>query len=200
MLLCAVFANAQSGRRQQRVEPAAPIPTPTPEPTPAPKTENQKSDVLIFVGVDKNGGFSTYPYSYYDAVVAGCTEELRKNTSASVDSTAKNLNRNDAINKAKNDTKTYVVYLQLREPMSTSSAQSADQLEVEYTVFAPQTAKVVISGTSFQNARRAGPVVVGPTGTGSSSVLYREELLRRAAQDAGQRIIKSLHLNDPRAN
>jgi hypothetical protein len=156
--------------------------------------------VLVFVGVDRNGGFNTYPYSYYDAVIAGCSEELRKNISASVDFTTKNLTRSDAINKAKNDTKTYVVYLQLRAPMSSASTQSADQLEVEFTVFAPHTAKIVISGISFQNARRAGPVIVGPTGTGSSSVLYREELLRRAGQDAGQRIIKSLHLNDPKTN
>jgi hypothetical protein len=155
---------------------------------------------LVFIGIDKQGGFNNYPYSYYDAVVTGCSEELRDHTGASVDFTTKSLSRGEAVNKAKNDAKTYVVYLQLKEPMGSSSTQSSDQLEVEYIVFAPQTAKVVVSGTSFQNARRAGPVVVGPTGTGSTNVMYREELLRRAGQDAGQRIIKSLHLNDPKTN
>ena len=198
---CALLVQAQSGRRQQRVEPAAPIPTPTPEPTPVPKTDKKDSDWVLFVGMDRNGAFAQFPYTYYDAALAGCAEELRKKAPASVDFATKDLSRVEAINKAKSDAKTYVVYLQLRNSMSSSptSTQSGEQAELEYIVFAPTTAKIVVSGTSFQNARRAGPVILGPPGGGSASQLYRYELLKRAGEDAAERIIKSLHLgSDPK--
>lgn len=195
------MTQAQSGRRQTRVEPAAPIPTPTPEPTPTPKTEKKDSSLLLYVGMDRNGPLGQYPITYYDAALMGCAGELRKNTSEQVDLAPRDLTRGEAVNKAKGDAKTYVIYLQLRNPMmARSSAEAESQIELEFIVFAPTTAKIVASGTSFQNARRAGPVVLGPPGTGSTSGLFRLELLKRAGQDAAQRILKSLHLNDPKTN
>jgi len=201
ILACAVLVQAQSGRRQPRVEPAAPIPTPTPEPTPTPKTEKKDSGLLLYVGMDRGSGFSYYPFTYYDAALFGCAGELREKTSENVDMAERELTRSEAVSKAKADAKTYVIYLQLRNPMygSSSSSDSGDNIELEFIVFAPTTAKIVASGTSYQNGRRAGPIVVGPSG-GSSSGLYRQELLKRAGQDAAQRILKSLHLNDPKTN
>jgi hypothetical protein len=157
---------------------------------------------LIFVGIDKGGSFNQYPYGYYDAALMGCADELRNQVSAKVDFATKNMTRSDAINKAKGDAKTYVVYLQLKNPLSSSPStmDSGEQIEIEYIVFSPSTAKIAASGTSFQNSRRAGPLVVGPTGTGSTNVMFRQELLKRAGQEAAQRIIKSLHLNTPKTN
>ena len=193
-----LVSQAQSGRRQQRTEPAAPVPTPTPEATPTPKTEKKDPDLILFVAADRSGSFTPYPYSFYDAAVIGCSDGLRKNASASVDFSTKELTRSDAIRKAKSDSKTYVVYLQLRsDTMGGSSASQNGDIQLEFTVFSPTTAKVVANGVSYQNARRAGPVIVGPTGGGSTSMLYREQLLKRAGEDAAERILKSLHLNDP---
>jgi len=202
LLACGLLAQGQSGRRQTRVEPAAPIPTPTPEPTPTPKIEKKDSALLLYVGMDRSGAFSRYPFTYYDAALAGCAGELRENTSERVDMAERELTRSDAINKAKGDAKTYVIYLQLRNPTfgSSTTAESDSNIELEYIVFAPTTAKVVASGTTYQNARRAGPVVVGPSGGGVGNAMYRQELLKRAGEDAAQRIIKSLHLNDPKTN
>lgn len=193
--------QAQSGRRKPNAAPAAPIPTPTPEPTPNPKVAQKEPDLIIVVGADRNESFSFYPYTYFDAVVSGCSAALRKNSSAKVDPSSGSLNRGEAIKKAKADAKTFVVLLQLKgQTMSGGSNNtSGDQIELEYTVFAPGTAKTVTSGRTYQNANRAGPVVVGPTG-GSSSVLYREQLLKRAGEQAGERILRALHLDTPRTN
>ena len=201
VLLCSLTAHAQSGRRQQRTEPAAPVPTPTPEPTPKPKTEEKAPDQIFVVGADRNGTYSMYPSSFYDAVVAGCAEALSRGSSAGVDPTSKAVDRGEAIKRAKQDNKTYVVFLELNTPaMGSSSNNSYDQIEVGYTVFAPGTGKVATSGRAYQSSNRAGPVVVGPTGTGGSSALYREQILKRAGEQAGERILRALHLDIPRTN
>ncbi|HEY8227413.1 MAG TPA: hypothetical protein VIG25_19240, partial [Pyrinomonadaceae bacterium] len=68
------------------------------------------------------------------------------------------------------------------------------EIEIEYVVFAPGTAKIATSGRTYQNANRKGPIVVQPPGRGPNSTIYIEQLLKRAAEDAGDRILKALHL------
>ena len=193
--ICASVAHAQSGRRQPKPPPAAPIPTPTPEPTPEPKKQEQDSDLGFIIGSDRFG-FDNYPISYYEAAMLGCADRLRSGSSAAVSISQSNMNRGEAIKKAKAETTTYVVYLRL--VLDEMSARSLDDLEIEFVVFAPQTAKVVVNGRSYLNANRRGPIIVGPTSRGPTGPLYREELIRRAGEDAGERILKALHLNIPR--
>jgi hypothetical protein len=190
--LCALSIQAQSGRRQTKPAPAAPVPTPTPEPTPVPKKEEEKEELLFFIGADRNSSYASFPYSYYDAVLRGCAQRLRAGSSASVDVTDRDLSRGEAIKKAKSDTKSYVVLLTLSFD---SLARSYDDLILEFVVFSPGTAKVVTTGRSYQNANRKGPIIVGPTSRGSG--LYREQLLQQAGEDAGERILKALHLTVP---
>jgi len=191
----ASFAHAQSGRRQPRSAPAAPVPTPTPEPTPEPKKEDQKSDLGFIIGADRNSDIQNYPLSYYDAVMAGCAGRLRSASSADVDVSQNDLGRGDAIKKAKAETTTYVVMVKLK--LDQMTARSYDDLEVEYTVFAPQTGKVVTFGTAYQNINQTGPIVTGPTSRGSSGPMYREQFLKRVGEDVADRILKVLHLNIP---
>ena len=199
LLACSLCTNAQSGRRQPHVEPAAPVPTPTPEPTPKPRVEQKEAELYIVVGVDRSSGFSFYPSSYFDAVVDGCAGVLH-DSSASVDPSSKSLNRAEAIKRAKADSKTYVVYLELNSrSMNGSQSTSDSDIELGFTVFAPGTAKVVTSGRSYQNSNRAGPVVVSPPSSTTNS-MYREVLLKRAGEDAGARILRALHLDVPRTN
>ena len=194
-VLCALSVQAQSGRRQVKPPPAAPIPTPTPEPTPIPKKTEEQPELLFFVGVNRNLAFSNLPFSYYDAVLIGCAGRLRTSSSASVDVTDKDLSRGEAIKRAKSEgERSYVVQLTLDFD---TMARSYDDLVVEYVVFAPGTAKVVTTGRTYTNGRRSGPIVVGPGSRGSTSGLYREQLLKMAGEDAGERIIKALHLNVP---
>jgi hypothetical protein len=201
LVLCVFVVEAQSGRRKTTPEPAAPVPTPTPEPTPPPKSQQKEPDIIFFIGVDRNQTYSYYPSTYYDAVLSGCAEALR-HSSAGVDVSRNELPRGEAIKKSKASTNTYTVLLQFSDSRvgSTSSTQRDDQLELEYVVFAPGTAKVVTSGRTYQYANRKGPVVMGPTGGGSTSGLYREALLNKAGQDAGERILRALHMSVPKTN
>ena len=200
LFTCLFVVQAQSGRRQTKPAPAAPVPTPTPEPTPTPKTDQKESEIIFYVGVDRDRHYGYYPYSYYDAVLNGCSEVLR-HSSAKVDVTDRDLSRGEAIRKSKENAKTYTVLLELSTtPMSgTATRSSADEIELEYTVFAPGTAKVATSGRTYQNANRKGPVVIGPTG-GPSGVMYREVLLKRAGEEAAERILRALHLTVPKTN
>jgi hypothetical protein len=190
LALCVWSAQAQSGRKHAKPAPAAPVPTPTPEPTPTPKKADKDSELLFYVGADRNDVYANLPFTYYDAAVRGCVDRLRA-TSASVDVTDKSMSRGEAIKKAKSDIGSYVVLLTLKLD---SMARSYDDLVVEFVVFAPGTAKVVITGNSYTNGARTGPVVVGPGRTPTSG-LYREKLIEMAGEDAGNRILKALHLD-----
>jgi len=187
LVLSVLTVQAQSGRRQIKHEPAAPVPTPTPEPTPTPKKEENKSELLFFIGADRSDSFASFPYSYYDAVVRGCADRLRS-SSADIDVSDQSLTRGEAIKRAKADTKTYVVLLTVKLD---AMARSYDDMVVEFVVFSPGTAKVATSGNSYLNSNRAGPISVP---RGGSSVMYREQLLKLAGEDVGKRKIGRAHV------
>jgi hypothetical protein len=183
------IAQAQSGRRRTTPAPAAPIPTPTPDPTPKPKKE-QESELGFIVGVDRSDGFSNLPLTFYSAVMNSCADRLRHGSSAKVD-TASHLTRAEAIKKAKSEKTTYVVYL--RFTTVSMRDYSTQEAELEFIVYAPTTGKIATSGRSYQNANSKGPIVVQPPRGGGNTV-YQERMLRRAAEDAADRILKALHL------
>lgn len=194
--ICTTVGQAQSGRRQPKPLPAAPVPTPTPEPTPEPKQPQKESEIGFIIGSDRFGNtYENYPISYYDAAMRGCADQLRSGSSAAVSVSQSNMTRGEAIKKAKGETKTYVVWMRL--VLDQMTARSLDDLEIEFVVFSPQTAKVVINGRSYLNVNRKGPIIVGPRTTGPTGALYREELIHRAGEDAGDRILKALHLDIP---
>lgn len=195
--LCAIVGNAQSGRRQARPEPPPPVPTPTPEAKPSPKPE-KKAELTFIVGMDRQGAFGGYPLSFYTIVQQACADRLGKNSSATASAAEQEMNRGDALRKAKSETTAYVVLLQLSgAPMSNSSTQNYDDIEIDYTVFTPVTAKVVTSGHGYQNSNRKGPLVVGPTTSGNNNLLFRERILRQAAEEVADRILRALHLVSP---
>ena len=195
--LCCVAANAQSGRRQTKPPSVAPVPTPTPEatPKPAPKDDEDKFSFFVATG-DRGARVSRAQLSLHDAATQGCADQLRKRTSLSVDMSLREVSRSQAIAKAKAGTTTYVVLVSLVEDIIYSADGSAHiEFEVDYVVFAPQTAKVMASGRIYEGNRK-GPITIGPRGPNVSLPTYREGLLRRAGADAGDRIAKALHLSD----
>lgn len=194
--LCSLSANAQSGRRQTKPPPSAPVPTPTPEPTPTPTPKRDENEVHFLVAVGDRGAFTSAPIGFHEAARDGCANRLREKTSLAVDTTQREMSRGEAIKKAKEGKSTYVVLISLIENGSGASSNGRNEFEVEYVVFAPATAKVLTSGRTYENSARRGPVSVGRP-PGSSLPMYRERLLRRAGEDAADRILKSLHLSDP---
>jgi hypothetical protein len=195
--LCCLTANAQSGRRQAKPPAAAPVPTPTPEPTPkpTPKRDENEFNFLVASG-DRTSTYNTIPLTFYDAVTVGCADQLAKRTSWAVDVSRRELNRSEAIGRAKASKTTYVVLITLIEDRMTARSSGYVELEIEYVVFAPETAKVVATGRTYENSARKGPLSV-PRPGGSTLPTYRESMLRRAGEDAADRIVKSLHLSDP---
>ena len=112
--LCALSVQAQSGRRQNKPVPAAPVPTPTPEPTPIPKKEQEEPELIFLVGSDRDSAHPSIPLHFHSAAQRGCADRLRTRSSAEVDVAQRDMNRSDAIQKAKASPNTYVVLLTLR--------------------------------------------------------------------------------------
>lgn len=187
ILLCAIVAQAQSGRRKPPVTPAAPIPTPTPEPTPTPKTEVKEPEVAIFVAADRDHNYGAVPWRFYDAALRGCGDRLRK-SEAAVDVSQKSLSRGEAIKKAKSSDNTYVILIILTFD---AMARSYDDLQLHFTVFAPKTSKVVTTGVEYLNGNRAGPVIVGRTSRLPGEI-YREQVIRLAGEEAADRSLKAI--------
>lgn len=123
----------------------------------------------------------------------GCADRLRSGSSANVTVSQGTMHRGEAIKKAKAETTTYVVLLRL--VLDEMYARSYDDLELDYVVFAPKTAKVVTSGRTYLSINRQGPIIVGPTSRGSSGSLYRVQLVKRAGEDAGSKILKAMNLD-----
>ena len=177
--------------------PSAPVPTPTPEPTPTPTPKRADVDVNFLVAAgDRSTDFTNAPFTFYEAARNGCADRLREKTSLAVDVSGRDMTRGEAIKKAKDGKSTYVVLVSLVQDRMSASSSGRYEFEVDYVVFAPGTAKVVASGRTYENSVRKGPVSVGRP-PGASLPTYREGLLRRAGEDAADRILKSLHLSDP---
>ena len=193
---CCLTANAQSGRKQAKPPPSAPVPTPTPEATPKPTPKRTDNDMQFLVANGDRTAFDYAPFTFYEAARNGCADRLRDKTSLAVDVSQRDMSRGEAIKKAKDGKTTYVVLINLVVDRMSASSDGRYEFEVDYVVFAPGTAKVLASGRTYENSVRRGPISVGRP-PGSSLPSYRESLLRRAGEDAADRILKSLHLSDP---
>ncbi len=198
LFLFALTAQAQSGRRQNNPTSAPPVPTPTPEPTPGEKPKSQQAtDLGFIVAMDRRDTFAGFPISFYDAALIGCADSLKHGTSAQVDVAQQEMSRADAIKKAKNEKTTYVILLKVAsQSMTNNSSQNYSDIEVEYTVFAPTTGKVATSGHSYPGSARKGPISVGGI-PGSNNTVLGEQALKRAGEDAGDRILSALHISFP---
>ena len=188
---CSLSVQAQSGRRQVKPPPVAPVPTPTPEATPIPKKQ-VKNELVFSLAANRDSSYATLPFTYYDAVLQGCASRIRAGSSADVDISDNDVNRAEAIKKAKSETKAYVVWLYLTVD---TMGRSYNDLVLEYIVYAPQTAKVVTNGRAYPRGRRAGPITVDPNGGRTAGGYYYEELLKRTGEEVGDRIVKALHLD-----
>lgn len=191
-VLCALSVQAQSGRRKTPPPPAAPIPTPTPEPTPIPAKEEKKSELEFYVGTDRNVDSASIPLAFYTIAQRGCADRLRDKSGAEVDAPHGDLRRGPAIQKAKSSTHTYVVLLVLD---FASMPTASNELQLDFTVFMPETAKVLLTGRAYINANRAGPVVVGkqiPAG------MFREAWIREAGEEVADKILKRINQAPPK--
>jgi hypothetical protein len=198
MGLCVGFVTlvveAQSGRRTPKKP--DPLPEASPEPTATVKPNVEKPRVGISVGMNGSNGFSNIPNYFYDSVLVSCAERLRDAPSVSVHVTGREMNRADAVRMAKSQKEGFVVFLELRTDSFGGAAQNTNYQDVylDYTVFGPDTAKVVTSGHTYQRGYRKGGI---PLPKGRNPSVYAEQMLQEAAREAAERILSALHLNLP---
>ncbi len=157
--------SAQSGRRTPKTAPK-PVPVSTPEPTPAPASSSEKSKgaIRFILGVDQHDSFSSVSLSSAGGVRRSCAARLDEPEWARVEAWQRTMARSDAIKLAKSEKDAYVVWLRIREDtMSSRTTGSPNNAYIEYTVFAPVTARVFTSGSTYPPTRRG---VLDPRTTG----------------------------------
>jgi hypothetical protein len=193
----AATVAGQSGRRGAKS--SSPAPTPTPEAAPVEKkpAAKTKAELSFVVGIDRGSGFADVPMYFYDTVLRACGERLDDSQSVQVTMASREMTRGEAVEKAKAETESHIVWLQLRSDSTRQSDDDLREVYVEYLVFAPTTAKIVTSGRTYQQMARAGGVIMMPPG-GRSNLPYTEQMLKRAARDAAERILSAMNISGRR--
>lgn len=193
LLAVAGAGISQSGRRAKPK--AAPIPTPEPADPPATTipAEKPKAQLTFIVGMDRfvDGPISLYTYS---SMLRYCVARLNDSASVKAVTAKQEMSRSDAIKRAKAERESNIVYLQLRPDTLTDTrgTSTVTKFYLQYTVFAPTTAKIVASGQTYPQAYRARGIIVRPNTPGNSD--YE---LNQAAREAAERILKVVNVPVP---
>lgn len=185
--MCALAIFAQSGRRVRKPEPT-PVPTPEATPTPTP-TEKPKPSITFIVGLDKHDESSRLTLYDYDGVLRSCVERLDNSSAVKADTSKHDMSRADAVRQAKAEAEAYIVWLQLRTTnVQTGVYDDPRNAYIEYFVFAPTTAKLVTSGTTYPQEYRNARIRVPTSSTAGNYYL------NQAARGAAERILDHFHL------
>jgi len=193
--LCAGPVVAQSGRRAPRSSSAPPTPTPQAAPVEKKPAAETKAALSFIVGIDRVANFISIPNYLNDSVLRACAERLDDSPSVKVDVASREMNRGEAIKRAKAEKESHIVWIQLRfDSASSVGNEDLSELYIDYWVFAPTTAKIMTNGRSYQQMYRGGGVIVMPRPGGRASLPYTEQMLKQAARDAAQRILSAMDL------
>jgi len=197
-LLIAIWigpVGAQSGRRAPKSS-SAPAPTPTPQATPVDKkpAAETKSPMSFVVGIDREAGFAIIPMYFYDSVLRALADRLDEST-VKVTVANREMNRGEAVKRAKAETESHIVWMQLRfDGVSGQGDGDLREVYIDYWVFAPTTAKMITNGRSYQQMYRGGGVIVMPRQGGRASLPYTEQMLKQAARNAAEKILSAMNL------
>ena len=171
-----------------------PLPVSTPEPTPPPSkpAEKPKAAFTFIIGMDRYGDFSRIPLYVSNGVLRTCASRLDDPESVRVEVATRDLGRGDAILRAKSEKEAFVVWLQLVPDTFSGRAGSNDDpynVNIEYIVLAPTTAKQVTSGRVFPAYRKRG-VILNPKNSGINGNYQ----LNQAAEETAERILSHFHI------
>jgi hypothetical protein len=178
------LALAQSGRRTAKPK-VAPVSTPEPSPAPTPTASAkpaEKPALRLIVGMDRYRGF------VFHDIQNACADRLDDNRSVQVIIDRNGMTRGDAIRRARAETDGYVVWLDLRTDSMSGDLDSGGNYVLEYSVFAPETAKLATSGRTYPQAFRNRSVILNPRTSG----IYGDYQLQQAARQAADRILSAL--------
>lgn len=192
LALCLVdpAGMAQSGRKQKKADPQPPVQgvnqpeaRTQPEPVIEPETAKEKEKgpgIMIMTGMPD----TMIPLYFADIARQGCISELRDILRTSHDiRESRNQNRADAVKAAKDDDKTYVLWLEVElDRMGTSMMG----VELRYTIYEPKTAKVAGIGSGMPS-QPTGRMPIPPVGASREQVY-----LDWAARDVARQVIRRL--------
>jgi hypothetical protein len=196
-LLACAAAFAQSGRRPPRPQESAPVPTPTPEPTPPPKDDRVDEKIPLLVLAD-DANYFYLTNREIDTVHAVAVARLRESRALEVSAEERRASRGEAIKRAKESDGRHVAWLELRPDAqfeTRTQRPPAEYFRIQYTVFQPGTAKLLMSGTVHLQ-RAYGPL--GRLGLPSCYPVTTYEVeFAFGALEAAERIMKSFSLPLP---
>lgn len=202
LCLSSLTTAAQSGRRTSQRTQTRTAPVPETQPTPpTPVVKSDKTEVALYVGHNEGDLFLNIPNYLRDSVMEVFLQRIKEASSIKV-TPGKEMQRTEAIKRAKNEQSTYVVLLQLDLDTFDSNRTGStyvdpNKLFVRYLVFAPVTGKIETEGRVFQQALRVGRGGIGlPTPT-RNNPLYSDYLLKQAAREAANRVLASLRAYQP---
>lgn len=181
VLLLAITAGAQSGRKVRKSTPP-PVPSPTVETPIAKPKEDVKPLLTLVVGIHQPNRFDSRVADAGGALQS-LEDRLNDHPGVKVVHLWGDITRGDAIRRAKSEKEAYVVWLEL------SVDRFDGESRLSYWVFSPGTAKVKTSGATYPSTSR-GRVILDPR-----TVIYGDRELREAARDAAESILKAFHLH-----
>src|SRR6185295_3628625 len=189
------LSTAQSGRREKS-KPVVATPTPEPEPTPTTSSELPQPLFRLIVGMEKYDSFSSVSLSTFSSVMRNCTGRLDEPNWIKVEVAQRPMSRGYAIRRGKAENNSYVVWLHVREDtMSSNQPGTANNAYIEYAVFSPVTAKILISGGTYPRKGNAN-VVMGPTTSGIDG----DYNLNKAARETSDKIIAKFRGRIPQSS
>ena len=193
LMLCALTALAQSGRRSKKSTPLPPVPTPEASPTPTPGKSPEKAALPILLGANNSDAFGNIPSYFKGSVSRACGDRLRQRA-FDVDLTPRDLTGSEAVKRAKAAKEGYVVLMELRSDKMGSERDVSELsiIYINYTVYAAVTGKQVTSGNVYQQAAVRDII----SGRGDSLGLT-EQRLKSAALVAADRIFSAIIKRQP---
>lgn len=202
---------AQSGRRAPKSRnemPNNPPPSPPSDPpAQAPRIKAEPARLPIIVGGYKLDPSANFSLSFYDLVAGACINRLRESTALMV-ATGGEMSRGEAINRAKREEESHVVWLELGAESEMGGTADIGvgsvrptRIYVSYVIFTPGTAKVKSSGRVFSDT--AGRVGTGRIGIGlptrtRGGRLPAQYVLEQTGRDTADRVMNALNIPLPR--
>lgn len=196
VLSCCLAGQAQSGRRSPKplsppTSTTAPTtPTKEAEPTPAPTEKPALKQQNLIVGIDGRTMAYYIPPYMSDAVMRGFTGKFDGNASIKL-TIDTNMGRKQAVERAKKETETFVVLLQLAADNMSGGEVNPEALVVTYYVFLPVTGKVKDQGRVYI---RPAKTILGQRLPTSRTL---DAQLIEAGREAATRVMSALHTDTP---
>ncbi len=186
--------RGQSGRRSPKSKTVtAPVAEPDPTPSPSPSRQNSQPTLKFILGMDQHDSFSSVSLHAMSGIKRNVAQRMGERTWIRVTVTPSPMLRSDAIKLAKAEKDSYVIWLRVREDtMSARQGNSLNNAYIEYSVFAPETAKTMTSGSTYPGGRSGGiferrtPEIDG------------DYYLNRAARETADKILSKFSLIAPR--